>query len=246
MLVLDAGTGLARVGDLVAGPAFSGTIALTHMHWDHMQGIPFFPEADRAAADVDLLMPDQGDAFEILARPMSPPSFPIDPNGLIGSWSFAGIDEGDHRVDGLELRARDVPHKGGRTFGYRVTDGAGHAIAYVPDHGPLDLGEGEHGHGVVHSAARDLAQDVSVLVHGGPYDADEVEIARAFGHSTIDYAVELAATCGVGRLIITHHEPRRSDDDIDDLEQRARRVMRERFDSEIGVTMAREGGEVVL
>ena len=89
-LILDAGTGVRRVTALLAGQPFTGTILLTHLHWDHVQGLPFFRAGDRDDARVTLLLPDQQDgtgAEEVLARAMSPPHFPIRPSELRGRWS---------------------------------------------------------------------------------------------------------------------------------------------------------------
>ena len=83
-LILDAGTGIRRVTALLAGQPFTGTILLTHLHWDHVQGLPFFRAGDRDDAVVRLLLPDQQDgtsAEEVLGRAMSPPHFPIGPGG---------------------------------------------------------------------------------------------------------------------------------------------------------------------
>ena len=84
-LILDAGTGLRRVTGLLGGAPFTGTIILTHLHWDHVHGLPFFAAGDRHDARVALLLPEQGGnagAEEVLARGMSPPHFPITPAGL--------------------------------------------------------------------------------------------------------------------------------------------------------------------
>ena len=152
-LVLDAGTGLRRLTGVLDGAAFRGTILLSHLHWDHTHGLPFFAAADRPDASVRLLLPDQGaDAKETLARGMSPPHFPIGPDGLRGTWTFDGMAEGTTALEGFTVLAREIPHKGGRTFGYRVSDGRT-TIAYLPDHAPQSLGPGPEGLGEYHDAA---------------------------------------------------------------------------------------------
>jgi len=214
-LVLDAGTGLQRLAREFAGEAFVGTILLTHLHWDHVQGLPFFAPADRADARTTLWMPAQDesrsgageDARAVLARALSPPHFPISPDGLCGEWSFRALAEGEHTIESLSIVAREIPHKGGRTFGYRVSDGIT-TIAYLPDHGPV-AGVSPSG------AAVELARGVDVLVHGGQFLASEQEIATAYGHATVDDALQLAQIAQIRTLILTHHSPARDDDAVD-------------------------------
>jgi ribonuclease BN (tRNA processing enzyme) len=215
-LLLDAGTGIRRVPALL-GPdqPFRGTILLTHLHWDHVQGLPFFPSADRDDAEVTLAMPAQGDApLAVLARGMSPPHFPITPDGLRGTWSFAGLEPGEHEIEGFRVVAAEVPHKGGRTFGYRV-EHDGRSLAYLPDHGPHGCGDGPDGLGARHPAALTLAGDVDVLVHGAQFTEAEHVLAEAFGHATVDYAVALATEAGARRLVLFHHAPARTDDQVE-------------------------------
>src|SRR5438552_495376 len=112
VLVLDAGTGLRRVSALLDGDAFRGTILLTHLHWDHVQGLPFFAAGDRPDADVRMLMPvdgdDSTDPVDVLARGMSPPHFPITPLELRGSWSFDAIKPGVHEFEGFIVTVAEL------------------------------------------------------------------------------------------------------------------------------------------
>jgi phosphoribosyl 1,2-cyclic phosphodiesterase len=220
-LVLDAGTGIMELTPGFGDAPFHGTILLTHLHWDHLQGLPFFRPADRDDARVTLAMPAQGDPVEVLRRALSPPHFPIGPEGLGGAWRFAGLDEGTHEIEGFEVTARAIPHKGGRTFGFRVSDGT-RAFAYLPDHGP----RGPDAAAVGTAGACDLAAGVDVLVHGAPFLASEQRIADLYGHATVDDALALATGARVGRLVLTHHGPLRSDDAVEEI----RRDASQRFD----------------
>ena len=118
-LILDAGTGLRRVTGLLGGAPFTGTIILTHLHWDHVHGLPFFAAGDRPGARVTLMLPEQGSAGaeEVLALGMSPPHFPIRPSGLRGEWSFCGLAPGVFTAEGFTVEAREVPHKGAAPSG---------------------------------------------------------------------------------------------------------------------------------
>ena len=239
-LLLDAGTGLAQVSRLLDRRPFRGTILLGHLHWDHTQGLPFFRSGDQDGAAVQVLLPAQGagTAESLLARAMSPPSFPITPGELRGDWSFHSLVEGDHDIEGFAVQAREIPHKGGRTFGYRINDGQ-HTIAYLSDHHPSTLGQGSGGFGPYHEAALALAGDVDLLIHDAQYTAEEFPARRAWGHSTIDYAIGLAEAAGVGQLVLFHHDPRRTDDELDE-------IARSLESAPVPVTIAREGDSVPL
>lgn len=223
-LLLDAGTGPRRLTELLAGEPFRGTLLLGHLHLDHTHGIPFFAAGDRDDARVSLYLPDQAaaadppgdDAAAVLARAMSPPHFPIGRRELRGRWSFHGLPAGAHSLEGSEVPALDIPHKGGRTFAFRVSDGSG-SLAYLSDHSPIRAGPGPDGLGACHPSALRLADGVDLLVHDARYTAAELEAKRRLGHSAVEYAVGLAGAAGVGRLLLFHHDPSRTDDEIDSI-----------------------------
>jgi phosphoribosyl 1,2-cyclic phosphodiesterase len=211
-LALDAGTGIRRITDHLDGRAFVGSVVLTHLHWDHVQGLPFFAAGDRDDARVHVVMPDQTDAdgrvhdaFDVLALAMSPPHFPIGPDGLRGEWTFESVKPGSHRIEGFDVVAFDVPHKGGRTYGYRVSDGAS-SIAYIPDHCPdADT---------TPAIAREC-EGVDLLLHDAQFLEHERVVADLYGHATVGDAIDLARRCGAGRLALFHHSPARRDDEVD-------------------------------
>lgn len=234
-LILDAGTGLRKATALLGGGPFVGTIVLTHLHWDHVHGLPFFAAGDRADARVTLLLPEQdgaADAEALLARGMSPPHFPIAPSGLRGEWSFGALAPGPFKAEGFTIEAREVPHKGGRTFGYRVSDGRS-VIAYIPDHCPTALGPGPEGWGEYHPAAVGLAADADLLIHDSYLLPDEVAAEASFGHAAADYAVGLARRARARRVMFFHHKPDRTDDALD--------LLAGRFSANPRVTVAAEG-----
>jgi ribonuclease BN (tRNA processing enzyme) len=221
-MILDAGTGLQRVSGLLGDAPFSGTILLSHLHWDHTLGLPFFAAGDRADAHVTVLLPEQesGDeAMVVLAGIMSPPYFPIGPTELRGSWTCASTAPGPRRLEDFDVLAREIPHKGGRTFGYRVSDGHS-AFAYLPDHCPTVLGPGEDGFGEYHPAAIELAQGADALVHDAQLFPEELASEASFGHAVADYAVELARRADARSVVLFHHQHNRTDEALDGLARR--------------------------
>jgi ribonuclease BN (tRNA processing enzyme) len=216
-LLLDMGTGARRVADLLDGAPFVGTVLLSHLHWDHVQGLPFFGAGDRDDARVAMFIPEQDpaeDAESVLARSMSPPHFPIRPSQLRGDWTFGTIGAGRHQVGAFEVEARWVPHKGGPTLGYRVTDGRS-TIVYIPDHCPTAVGPGPDGLGEYHPTALEIARGADVLVHDAHLLPEELAAEASFGHAAGAYAVELARRAGTRTVVLFHHKPTRTDEDLD-------------------------------
>lgn len=231
-LVLDAGTGLTNLTRMLAGAPFRGEIVLSHLHWDHVQGLPFFRAGDMAGADVVLHLPAQdgatsgspGSAAALLRRSMSPPHFPIGPDGLAGRWRFDAADAGWLEAGGARVLLADIPHKGGRTYGIRV-EADGRSIAYLPDHDPAADPE----------PGAKLARGVDLLLHDAQFAESERATASAYGHATVGDAVELAERAGVGQLVLVHHAPGRTDAEVDEL------VAREAAESGVPTSVGREG-----
>lgn len=218
-LILDAGTGIRTAGELLDGEAFAGTLLLTHLHWDHFQGLPFFGSGDREQARVRMLIPEQpdgADTVEVLARAMSPPHFPMGPEQLRGEWSFEQIGPGEHAIEGFDVLAREVPHKGGRTFGYRISDGDA-VLAYMPDHCPTALGPGEDGWGEYHAAAMELAEGADLLIHDAQIMPAELASDAQYGHAVTRYPIELGRRAGARSVLLFHHRPDRTDATLDAL-----------------------------
>jgi phosphoribosyl 1,2-cyclic phosphodiesterase len=227
-LVLDAGTGIRALTARLGGRAFDGSILLSHLHWDHMQGLPFFAAGDRPDARADVYVPAQlgRSGHDLLAQAFSPPAFPIGTSGMQGRWAVHGLEAGSHRIEDYQIEAFDLAHKGGRTFGYRVSDGIA-TMAYLPDHAP-DVG--------VSGQVLEALADVDVLLHDAQFVEAERRLAADYGHATIEDSIALAQRVSAKALVLIHHSPTRTDDDLDAIDTWAR----ERADGLVLVT-AREG-----
>jgi phosphoribosyl 1,2-cyclic phosphodiesterase len=223
-LVIDAGTGIRRLTALLDGKPYQGAILLGHLHWDHTQGLPFFGGGDNPGSRVTLYGPEQGggnDLETVLSWAMSPPHFPIRPGELRGSWRFAGIEPGEHTIEGFGVLALEIPHKGGRSYGYRVSDGRA-TLAYLSDHWPTGIGPGPAGLGEYHEAAMRLVAGADIVFHDAQYTDEELPARGYFGHSCPGYALGLAEAAGVKRLVLFHHDPWRTDDEMDAIVARYR------------------------
>jgi ribonuclease BN (tRNA processing enzyme) len=243
-IVFDLGTGLREYGDMVTEgfsadllanhltSPYRATVLLTHLHWDHIIGLPFFTPVFRPDALIDVHGPRQehGSLAEVFAGVMKPPYFPITPEQLGGTLNFLDTDTEDFAVNGAKVRSRWVRHTD-PTLGYRVEQ-EGRTVTYISDHGP----------GCVESDPDDFVPDdvlelcdgADVLIHDAQHTTHEYEAKRHFGHSTIEYAVHVAQEAGVETLALFHHCPSHSDTAIDEILDHARE-----FSSEI------DGPEVI-
>jgi phosphoribosyl 1,2-cyclic phosphodiesterase len=251
LVVLDAGTGIRDLGhSLVSelnGAAGNGGIRadifLTHAHWDHIQGIPFFAPIFQAGNKFRIRASSSLDPAidQVLREQMAPVVFPVAFDELRSQVEFGAIGGGDHQVgDGYEVSAFAVQHPGG-ALGYRFSsrsDGAG-AFVYISDN---ELGSTEM-YGSRPTWRNELIEFIrgaAVLVHDATYTAEEYERHRGWGHSTAEESVALAIDAKVDRLVLFHHKPERSDSDIDTCVTACRALV-ERRGARLDVTAAAEG-----
>lgn len=216
-LLLDLGTGLRRFGLTQAlDGSFSGTALVTHIHWDHVQGLPFFPPIHFEGSQLDIFGPHQeeGSFADVFGGLMRRPYFPIEASELEGSVRFHDVTSEAVAIGDAKVLVRPVPHKG-PTVGYRI-DWDGVSVAYISDHqAPLDL-EG------VEDEVLELADGVDLLIHDAQYTRDEWPKKGEWGHCTVDYAVRVAARASAKRLLLFHHDPSHCDDLMDRLLDEAR------------------------
>lgn len=246
LVILDAGTGIRELGRSLLtranGEAISGDIFLTHAHWDHIQGIPFFAPifqpgnhftiwgARTLQTSIDRVVRDQ----------MSPVVFPVTFEELRARIDFLEMAEERLSGDGYEVTAFAVRHPGG-ALGYRFAnpDGRGEAFVYISDN---ELGPGGN-YGTRDGWRQELVEFVKgarLLVHDTTYTAAEYDMHRGWGHSTYTDALDLALDAGVKELVLFHHKPERTDDDIDRCLAECRDAVEARG-GHLQVTAAAEG-----
>jgi ribonuclease BN (tRNA processing enzyme) len=219
-IVLDIGTGLRNYGtELVAAGRHTGlhaSVLLTHLHWDHIQGLPFFAPLFSPDSAVDVHGPrqEEGPLGEVFAGVMCPPYFPITPDGLEASLRFHDTGDDDFPIGSAKVRSRWVRHVG-PTLGYRVEIG-GVSIAYISDHGQACGGGTKvEGDDFVPHEVLELADGADLLIHDSQHTQSEFANKRHWGHCTIEYAVHVAHEAGARQLALFHHDPAHTDDQID-------------------------------
>lgn len=238
-ILLDLGTGLRNLGrSWPTSEAFCGHALVSHLHWDHIQGLPFFEPILRPGSRLDIYGPvieglGIGEAF---ARFMCRPFFPVTVDDLAGVFEFHDVEPGSFMIGDVHVTAAVVPHTG-RTFGYRVEYG-GVSVAYVSDHQQ----PGVHDHSV-DPAVLGLCDGVDLLIHDAQYDAATFAHKADWGHCTVEYAVAVAVASGAKRLALFHHDPAHDDARLEELLNDARAAVKriDRSDSALEVFLAREG-----
>lgn len=206
---IDAGTGLAahRNLELELSPAVD--IFLSHYHWDHIQGLTMLDELWKGACDVRVW--GQGDSRSILTRAISPPLFPV---SIAEDAALQFEHMGDPVVlEGIRISAFAVNHPQG-AIGFRI-EGPHRSVGIVTDHesgSPVD------------AEIRDALAGVDVLIHDSQYLPEEMETHTGWGHSTFEDAIRLAEAVGASELLLTSLDPSRTDDAVDAMLVRARRI----------------------
>ena len=211
-IVFDLGTGLRRVRPHVHAATFHGTALLSHLHWDHVQGLPFFVPLHQPGATLDVYGPrqDEGPLGDVFAQMMRPPFFPIRPTDLIGDVRFHGTADDDFPVGLAKVRSRWVRHVG-PTLGFRV-EWNGVSVAYLPDHGPGTISDRRRRLRAARSA-RAVRRRRPADPRRAAHAPTSTSAKRHWGHCTVDYAVHVAREAGARKLALFHHDPVHGDDD---------------------------------
>ncbi len=223
-LIFDLGTGLRNYGEQLAADGrldgYHASVLLSHLHWDHIQGLPFFAPMAAGGGAIDVYGPEQdaGPLDVVFGDVMKPPYFPIRPEELRGSVSFQGVGRDDFAVNGAKVRTRWVRHTD-PTLGFRI-EMEGISVAYLSDHGPGTVAEDADDY--IPPDVLDLCDGVDLLIHDAQHTTAEYEMKRDWGHCTIEYAVHVAREAGVRELALFHHCPSHGDDKIDEILRDAR------------------------
>lgn len=195
-------------------------ILLTHLHMDHVEGLPFFPLLWNPDANLSIWGPPSPalSLRERLARYMSPPLFPIDVHDVPAPCSFHDLPTEGWMIGSARVTALPIEHPG-PTVGFRIEEN-GRSLAYMPDHEPAVLGDfrSESPEWIDGFA---IAERADVLFHDSQYTPEEYEARRGWGHSSFTDSVAYAQVTGARKLVMFHHDPAHSDETLEEMEREA-------------------------
>jgi phosphoribosyl 1,2-cyclic phosphodiesterase len=229
LVVLDAGTGIQRLGAIVGPEVPRIDILLSHLHMDHIQGLGFFEPLNRPGQEVHIWGPPSTtlDLRARLARYLSPPLFPIRLRDLPCRLMLHDVPLGGFEIGRLHITAALVVHPG-PTVGYRITE-SGASLAYLSDHEPA-LGVAHFPEEPEWTSGFEVAAGVDLLIHDAQYTATEYLTHVGWGHSALPQTIAFATQARVKHLVPFHHDPSHSDESLDRMFEEARRAAEFSFD----------------
>ena len=262
LIILDAGSGIRELGlslqkEFGANP-IKVSLLISHPHWDHIQGFPFFIPFYNDKNRIRVFGYDSVDSGlrEILIGQMATPFFPIALYNLPGKIQFESLDQTDFNIGQVRIVARRVNHPG-VCLGYRVVTSKG-SICYLPDHEPYEslTVHAAESSGISaeeikqralteRAALMEFLRDADVLIIDSQYTDDEYRSHVGWGHGSISTAVSQAKDAHVRKLVLFHHDPRHDDEMIDRMVESARALAAENANGLV-IEAAREGAEIML
>jgi diguanylate cyclase (GGDEF)-like protein len=248
VIVLDCGTGARELGNHLVRtlPApIRLHLFIGHTHWDHIQGFPFFVPAFLPGAELNVYAPlgFQQSLEEAMSGQMEYSYFPVKLRDLRSRIHFTELEEGFFRVGDVLVETQYLNHTA-PTIAYRMTS-SGATVAYVTDHEPFWKSED----GILHHPGdqRHIAfmRGADLVIHDAQYTEEEYASRLGWGHSTVEYATDVALAAGVKRLALFHHDPAHDDQMMERLEFQARARVRACHGG-LDVFAAREGQELTI
>jgi len=215
-LVLDAGTGIRGLGQNLPADLKRVDILLTHLHMDHLQGLPFFAPLRNPDVETHIWGPASTmlSLKSRLQRYVSPPLFPVSVRDLSPTLHFHELTIDMFEIGDFCIVSQLVIHPN-PTVGYRIKH-KDEVVTYMPDHEPM-LGAREFPRSPEWTSGYDLAEGADLLIHDTQFTTEEHKSRVGFGHSNIAQAFEFGALAGVKHFVPFHHDPAHNDDQLDKM-----------------------------
>jgi phosphoribosyl 1,2-cyclic phosphodiesterase len=215
LLMLDAGTGIVGMSAALGNTPTTVPILLSHYHWDHVQGLPFFTPFFQPGWTLTITGPAfSGIDVSWPSRLFAPPHFPVPFSDLSSPPVISLVTPAPFTLGGFDVSALALSHPGG-AFAYRI-HGATGDLVYATDH--------EFGDDDADESLAAFALNAAAVILDAHYTPDELPAARGRGHSSWRRCAQFASACGAGHLWLFHHKPGRSDQELAVIEASARRV----------------------
>ncbi|HAL55153.1 MAG TPA: MBL fold metallo-hydrolase [Bacteroidetes bacterium] len=245
LIILDAGTGMRNFGDdlINNGESVKAYLLITHPHWDHIQGFPFFKPAFISGNELTVIGTERAEKplSEIIAEQMNRIYFPVQLHELKAKLNFRPIrDEGEFTIHDVNVKVRYVNHPG-FTVAYRL-EYRGKTLVYVSDNEPYDREAAaslsnfeaivkekfDAQTGDPNQRVFDFCSNADVLIHDATYTPEEYIDRVGWGHSHYLFTLRVAAEGDVKRLYLFHHDQNHSDDKVDDILKKCKKEVKTR------------------
>jgi phosphoribosyl 1,2-cyclic phosphodiesterase len=260
IIVLDAGSGIRPLGSSLhrefGAKPIKLSLLITHAHWDHIQGLPFFSPVYDKKNEICVFGYNGIDISfsEILAEPMKAPFFPVAMREVSGTVDIKALTEMEFTIGKVKVRAMFVNHPG-VCAGYRLLTSAG-SIAFLPDHEPYDFLHSARGNQMSAEQAKKIGaeerasliqflHDSDILILDAQYTDEEYQRHIGWGHGSVSSVVSLALDAEVHRLVLFHHDPGHDDQMVEKMVECARELVAE-SGKPLEVEAAQEGAEILL
>jgi phosphoribosyl 1,2-cyclic phosphodiesterase len=245
LIIFDAGSGIRNFGDEMMnnGASLNAHLLITHPHWDHIQGFPFFKPAFISGNELTIIGTDRPEKSlsEIISEQMDRIYFPVQLHELKAKINFRPIrDEGEIKMRGCTVKTMYVNHPG-FTVGYRL-EYKGKTLVYISDNEPYDRKVAaaltnfeavvkqkfDAQQGDPNQRVFDFCRGADVLLHDATYTPEEYIDRVGWGHSHYLFALRVAAEAEVRKLLLFHHEPTHTDEEVDDIVRKSKKEVRTR------------------
>lgn len=241
LLIVDCGTGFRNLGNQLIGNSNKGRIFITHPHWDHLQGFPFFKPFYDANSWFRVYLPPQDEVGckDILQGHMSNTFFPVTIDMLEADMECETFSPGKINFEGYSVDYKWAKHTVETAmFKFEI---AGKVIIFAPDN-ELPLDDSDKSQQFI-SEFKEFVKGADVLIHDAQFNKEQYLEREGWGHSCWEQVIEVTKNLGIKELVLTHHDPDNNDDYLSELDSKISKEFRSEFGK---VSVVKEGQEIIL